>query len=87
MSRKTSIGVIPLSKANIRIIEIASKRLGIPLDKFYVNIAEVGNTSGASIPIVMDEMKRKNLLKPGDTVAIAGFGGGLTSACAILNWK
>lgn len=78
--------VIP-HQANIRIIEIASKRLGIPLEKFYVNIAEVGNTSGASIPIVMDEMKRKKLLKPGDTVAIAGFGGGLTSACAILNWK
>ena len=77
--------VIP-HQANIRIIQEASKRLGIPLEKFYTNIADVGNTSGASIPIVMDEMNQKHLLGKGDTVVIAGFGGGLTSACAVLEW-
>ena len=77
--------VIP-HQANVRIIKEASKRLGIPLEKFYVNIQDVGNTSAASIPIVLDEMNKKNLLKKGDTVVIAGFGGGLTSACAVLNW-
>lgn len=77
--------VIP-HQANIRIIKESSKRLGIPLEKFYVNIQDVGNTSAASIPIVLDEMNRKNLLKKGDTIVIAGFGGGLTSACAVLEW-
>ncbi|MEI6102194.1 MAG: 3-oxoacyl-[acyl-carrier-protein] synthase III C-terminal domain-containing protein, partial [Eubacteriales bacterium] len=77
--------VIP-HQANVRIIQEASKRLKIPMDKFYVNIQNVGNTSAASIPIVLDEMNKKHLLKTGDTVVIAGFGGGLTSACAVLKW-
>ncbi len=77
--------VIP-HQANVRIIKEASKRLQIPLEKFYVNIQDVGNTSAASIPIVLDEMNKKNLLKKGDTVVVAGFGGGLTSACAVLKW-
>jgi 3-oxoacyl-[acyl-carrier-protein] synthase III len=78
--------VIP-HQANIRIIQEASKRLNIPIEKFYINIQDVGNTSAASIPIVMDEMNKKGLLKKGDTVVIAGFGGGLTSACAVLVWE
>lgn len=78
--------VVP-HQANVRIIQEASRRLRIPPDKFYVNIQEVGNTSAASIPIVLDEMNKKNLLKPGDTIVIAGFGGGLTSACAVLEWQ
>lgn len=73
-------------QANIRIIKEASRRLKIPIEKFYVNIHEVGNTSAASIPIALDEMNKKKLLKKGDTVVIAGFGGGLTSACAVLVW-
>jgi 3-oxoacyl-[acyl-carrier-protein] synthase-3 len=77
--------VVP-HQANVRIIKEASKRLGIPLEKFYINIQDVGNTSAASIPIVLDEMNKKKLLKKGDTIVIAGFGGGLTSACAVLEW-
>ena len=73
-------------QANVRIIETAAKRLGIPMEKFYVNIDDVGNTSAASIPIVMDQMNKKGLLKRGDKVLIAGFGGGLTSACALFEW-
>lgn len=77
--------VVP-HQANVRIIKEASKRLGIPLEKFYINIQDVGNTSAASIPIVLDEMNKKKLLKKGDTIVVAGFGGGLTSACAVLEW-
>ncbi len=78
--------IIP-HQANVRILEVASKRLGIPLEKFYVNIQDVGNTSAASVPIVMDEMNKKGLLKTGDTVIMTAFGGGLTSACGVFTWK
>jgi 3-oxoacyl-[acyl-carrier-protein] synthase-3 len=74
-------------QANVRILQEASKRLKIPMEKFYVNIQDVGNTSAASVPIVMDEMNKKGLLKTGDTVVVLAFGGGLTSACAVLTWK
>ena len=73
-------------QANIRIMEAAAKRLKIPMDKFYVNIHETGNTSSASIPIVLDEMNKKKLLKKGQKIVMAGFGGGLTSSCALMEW-
>ena len=73
-------------QANIRILESASKRLNIPMEKFYSNIDEVGNTSSASIPILMDEMNRKGMFKSGDKVILVGFGGGLTLACAAFEW-
>ncbi|MGL6167250.1 MAG: beta-ketoacyl-ACP synthase III, partial [Fusobacteriaceae bacterium] len=69
--------VIP-HQANSRIIETASKKLGIPMDKFYLNLNKFGNTSAASIGIAMEEALNKNLIKKGDIVAITGFGGGLT---------
>jgi 3-oxoacyl-[acyl-carrier-protein] synthase III len=78
--------IIP-HQANVRILQEASKRLNIPMEKFYVNIQDVGNTSAASVPIVMDEMNKKGLLKTGDTVVVLAFGGGLTSGCAVLEWK
>jgi len=78
--------IIP-HQANVRILQEASKRLKIPMEKFYVNIQDVGNTSAASVPIVMDEMNKKGLLKAGDTVVVLAFGGGLTSGCAVLTWK
>ena len=56
------------------------------MEKFYSNIDEVGNTSSASIPILMDEMNRKGMFKPGDKVILVGFGGGLTLACAAFEW-
>ncbi len=77
--------IIP-HQANVRILQEASKRLHIPMEKFYVNIQDVGNTSAASVPLVMDEMNKKGLLKKGDTVVIVAFGGGLTSGCAVLEW-
>lgn len=75
--------VIP-HQANARILDIVARKTGIPLDKFYVNIDRYGNTSSASIPIALDEMKEKDLLHPGDLVVLAGFGGGLTWGSALL---
>lgn len=78
--------VVP-HQANVRIIEAAAKRLGLPMDKFYVNLMHTGNTSAASIPIALDEMNEKGLLKEGMTIALVGFGGGLTYGAAVLRWS
>lgn len=77
--------VVP-HQANIRIIDFASKRLGIPKEKFFVNIDKYGNTSSASVPIALAELNRSGRLKRGDIVAMVAFGGGLSSAACILKW-
>lgn len=77
--------IIP-HQANIRIIQYASKRLGIPMEKFFVNIEKYGNTSAASIGIALDELNRANSLKEGDLIVLTAFGGGLSGASCILKW-
>ncbi len=77
--------VVP-HQANIRIIESAVNRLGLPQDKFYVNLQKYGNTSGASIPIALDEAVADGKIKKGDTVAVVGFGAGLTWAAGVMKW-
>ncbi len=73
-------------QANIRIIQYASKRLSIPMEKFCVNIEKCGNTSAASIPIVLDELRRTKDLKEGDLIILSAFGGGLSSATTLIRW-
>lgn len=73
-------------QANIRIIQYASKRLDIPMEKFFVNIDKYGNTSAASVPIALDELNRSGKLSCGDLIALTAFGGGLSSACCIIKW-
>jgi 3-oxoacyl-[acyl-carrier-protein] synthase-3 len=73
-------------QANVRIIEAAAKRSKIPLDKFFVNIAEYANTSAASIPIALSEMQCKGLLKEGDLLVTFGFGAGLTYGGNLIRW-
>ncbi|MBQ4232358.1 MAG: beta-ketoacyl-ACP synthase 3 [Lachnospiraceae bacterium] len=75
--------VVP-HQANARIIQNTMKRFGENGDKFYMNIGEFGNTSTASIPIALDELNEKGMLKSGDKVVIVGFGGGLTWASALF---
>jgi 3-oxoacyl-[acyl-carrier-protein] synthase-3 len=77
--------IIP-HQANQRLIELAGERLGIP-DKIYSNVAKLGNTSAASIPIALDEAARSGALKNGDMVLLVGFGAGLTWGSAILKWS
>ena len=74
-------------QANSRIIEAASKRLEIPMDKFYLNLNKYGNTSSASIGLALGEALEKGLVKKGDTIALTGFGAGLTYASMILKWS
>lgn len=73
-------------QANVRIIEAASKRLEIPMDKFYLNLNKMGNTSSASIGLALGEALGKGLVKKGDTIALTGFGAGLTYASMIIKW-
>ncbi len=73
-------------QANKRIIDSAAKRLGIDYEKFYMNIDRYGNTSSASIPIALDEMNRKGMLKRGDKIILTAFGGGLSNAACLITW-
>ena len=73
-------------QANIRILEQASKSGGIPMDKFYINLDRVGNTSAASIGIALDEMEQKEMLQPGDRLILIGFGAGMTGGAVLVEW-
>lgn len=73
-------------QANARIIQAAGKRLGIPAEKFFLNIEEYANTSAASIPIAIDELNRSGKLSKGDTIMTVGFGGGLTYGGNLIVW-
>lgn len=63
---------------NVRIIESAAKRLKLPKERVFVNIAKYGNTSAASVPIAFDECIRQGKIKQGDIVIMVAFGAGLT---------
>jgi 3-oxoacyl-[acyl-carrier-protein] synthase-3 len=73
-------------QANERIIASAAKRLGLPLERFFMNIASHGNTSAASIPLALDEAVREGRLLRGQRLALAGFGGGLTAGTVCMRW-
>ncbi|MCL6478440.1 MAG: ketoacyl-ACP synthase III [Peptococcaceae bacterium] len=73
-------------QANLRIIEGAAKRLGIPMEKVLVTLDKFGNTSAASIPMALARAVSTGRLKTGDVVLLTGFGAGLTYAGMIMRW-
>lgn len=75
--------VIP-HQSNLKIIKAIADRLEIDINKVYVNIENVGNTFCASIPIVLEEMQEKELLKTGDKIILLGYGGGLNTGSILL---
>ncbi len=75
-----------LHQANQRIIDAIAERLEIPREKVISNIAKYGNTSAASIPLALDEAVRQGKISPRDTIAVSGFGAGLTWGAAIFQW-
>lgn len=83
---KADIDLLVPHQANIRIIQSAAKRLSLPMEKVFVNIDKYANTSGASIPIALDEAHREGRIKRGDVVVLAGFGAGLTWAGMVMKW-
>lgn len=83
---KSEIDILVPHQANIRIIQSAAKRLDLPMEKVFVNIDKYANTSGASIPIALDEAHREGRIKRGDIVVLTGFGAGLTWAGMVMKW-
>ncbi len=76
-----------LHQANIRIIQSVAKRLQVDIDKFPINLSECGNTSAASIPILLAALNRDGKLQSGDNVILSGFGGGLTWGAVLIEWQ
>ena len=73
-------------QANARIVEVISRKLKIPYEKFYLNMERYGNTSSASIPIALNELNEKGLLERGDKIILSGFGGGMTWGTMLITW-
>lgn len=75
-----------LHQANVRILDSVGKRLKIPMEKFPISLDHCGNISAGSIPILLDEVNKKGLLKRGQKIILSGFGGGLTWGTTLLEW-
>ncbi|MFJ7976086.1 beta-ketoacyl-ACP synthase III [Peribacillus sp. JNUCC 23] len=73
-------------QANIRIMEAARERLGLPIEKMSTTIRKYGNTSSASIPVALFEELEAGKIKDGDLVVMVGFGGGLTWGAIAMRW-
>ncbi|MEO8897201.1 MAG: beta-ketoacyl-ACP synthase III [Candidatus Dormibacter sp.] len=73
-------------QANLRIIEAAAKRVGVPMDRVIVNVDRVGNTSAASIPIALHEAATAGRLKAGQRIVSVAFGSGITWGGMALEW-
>lgn len=81
---KEDINLFILHQANLRILEAVSKKLDIPMEKLPHNLENTGNTSGGSIPILLDEVIKKGMAKKGDLILLCGFGAGLTWGSCVL---
>ena len=73
-------------QANARIIDLVVRKYNIPSEKYYKNLAEYGNTSAASIPLVLSELEELGKVGPGSRVLVVGFGGGLTWGGALVEF-
>jgi 3-oxoacyl-[acyl-carrier-protein] synthase-3 len=77
--------VIP-HQANMRIVKAIANRLGNCMDKFRVNLDRVGNMSGASVPVALDETVRSGIIRKGDIILFTVFGGGFTWGASVMEW-
>lgn len=75
-----------LHQANIRILQSVARRLKVSEDKFPISLDHCGNVSAASVPILLDEINQKGMLKSGMKIVLSGFGAGLTWGSAVLEW-
>jgi 3-oxoacyl-[acyl-carrier-protein] synthase-3 len=81
------IGLLVLHQANLRIVHAAADRLGVPMERVFVNLDRYGNTSAASVPMALTEAAQQGRLKRGDIVVTVGFGAGLTWAANVIRWN
>jgi 3-oxoacyl-[acyl-carrier-protein] synthase-3 len=80
------ISLVVPHQANLRIIEAACKRLGVPIEKAATVIQRTGNTSSASIPLALADALDNGRVADGDLMLLIGFGAGMTAASAVLRW-
>jgi 3-oxoacyl-[acyl-carrier-protein] synthase III len=80
------IGCVIPHQANLRIIEAIAQRMGLPIEKFYINLDRFGNTSAAAVAIALDEAHRTGRIQPGDYILLVVFGGGLTWGSSVIHW-
>lgn len=73
-------------QANMRIIDAAKKRFGVPKEKVLTNIATCGNMSATSIAVLLDEFARSGKFNAGDKLLLVAFGAGMTAGAAIIQW-
>ncbi|MBI3540351.1 MAG: hypothetical protein HY076_08780, partial [Candidatus Eisenbacteria bacterium] len=78
--------LVIVHQANLRILDAVRERLGMPAERVPVNIDRYGNTSSASIPVLLDELVRAGRIKPGDAIGFSAFGGGATWGSSVMRW-
>jgi 3-oxoacyl-[acyl-carrier-protein] synthase-3 len=81
-----AIDLVVMHQANLRILDAVAEGLGIDRQRVFVNLDRYGNTTAASIPIVLDEAVAAGRLQPGDHVLLIGFGAGLTWGAGVLRY-
>lgn len=84
--KAADLDILVAHQANIRIIDTTAKRLGLPKEKVFLNIAKYGNTSAASVPIALEEALQEGRIKKGSLILMTAFGSGLTWASALMRW-
>lgn len=82
--QSTDVDWLVPHQANIRIMQGTAKKMGLPLEKMVVTVAEHGNTSAASIPLALDQAVRDGRIQPGHTVMMEGVGGGFTWGAVLV---
>lgn len=83
---KEDIAYVVPHQANARIIDVVANKLKMERGKFYMNMERFGNTSSASVPMALNELNEKGLIKRGDKVLLTGFGGGMTWGTMLIQW-
>ena len=73
-------------QANVRILQATAKRLGLPMEKVIVTVADHGNTSAASIPLALDAAVRDGRIKTGQNILLEAIGGGFTWGATLIKW-
>ncbi len=83
---KEDVDLVVPHQANLRIIDALSRRIGIEKEKVYVNIHRYGNMSAATTPVALTEALEEGRVRPGDTILMPAFGGGLTWCAHLIKW-
>jgi 3-oxoacyl-[acyl-carrier-protein] synthase-3 len=85
-SDPSEVDLFVYHQANGRILTAVTERLGVPRERVFDCIAEIGNTSAASVPLALSEADARGLLRPGTRVLVGAMGAGLTWGAAVLEW-